>query len=350
MTSILQNDSSVSFLKLCGSPYRVGCDYGFRDSNNIRRVLSHYVDISGWFGSSLVDVDSLEICNEKFWSLEGLSEIRGIADGSGVPIENLIYHNLQKYAIGACTHFAGDFNDSGRFYHGANIDIPVFLILRDSLSFHFQRRLVNDKIPYWIPCITGTLFGIAGFNICGLFVSSSMLTDVKQPKKVTGTFHGKIICDLLSSCSNLDEAERFLSRINGWGGWSIAVSIPKDKKVIYAEYHGDNVIIETKNNNFICSNHSQLFQTDKTIIPEHSRLRYERLKGLLLCNDNSARPELSLFDKFNLVKNAESKFRTMNTVFRNDHIVSILADCDGNYFFANSKNAEQKKWNIIRNI
>ncbi|MDR2171583.1 MAG: C45 family autoproteolytic acyltransferase/hydrolase [Planctomycetaceae bacterium] len=336
-----------SCFDLCGTPYEVGRDYGLRDLSNIRRVLSHYVDVSGWFGSSLVDVCSLLICGDEFWGLDGLEEFRGISEGAGVPVESLIYHNLQKYAVGACTHFAGEFGESGRFYHGANIDVPAFLILRDSLTFHFQRRIISDGIPYLIPAMAGILYGIAGFNACGICASSSMLVDAKAPKVVTGKFHGRIICELLSSCKNLDEAAKFLSQVRGWGGWSIAVSSPKQKKVIYAEYHGNEVIVDTKTNRFVCSNHSILFPTDKKNIPDHSRLRFERLNQTLCCNKNYAMPELALFDKFNPIKNTESKFRTMNTVFRTDHVVSILANDCGNYYFANSKNAEQKKWNAI---
>ncbi|MDR2641795.1 MAG: C45 family peptidase [Planctomycetaceae bacterium] len=346
-SSLLCGEFSIPIYELRGVPYEIGREYGLRDADNICRVLSHYVDVSGWFGSSLVDVGKLEIAAEEFWGLDGLSEISGMSAGAGVPVECLIYHNLQKYAVGACTHFAGEFGVAGCFYHGANIDVPAFLILRDSLTFHIQRRLVNDAIPYIIPGMAGILFGICGFNACGLMASSSMLVDVPQPKRVTGMFHGRIICGLLGSCGSIEEAVRYLSEIKGWGGWSVMVSSPKERRVIYAEYHEDKVIIDTKNNRFICSNHSQLFPTDGIIIPDHSRLRYERLKELLLGDGNSAKPELALFDKFNPIKKNESKFRTMNTVFRTDHVVSILADNAGKYYFALSKDAEQKIWKII---
>jgi hypothetical protein len=340
---------SVPVYDLRGSCYEIGFEYGSRDADNIHRVLSHYVDVSGWYGSSLVDVCSLEIDAFEFWGVDGLAELRGVADGAGVPVECLIYHNFQKYAVGACTHFAGEFGGKSNFYHGANIDVPAFLILRDSLTFHLQRRFVDGKIPYVIPCMAGVLMGIGGFNACGLFVSSSMLVDVQQTKQVTGMFHGRIICELLSLCSNLDEAVQFLSGVKGWGGWSVAVSMPKERRVIYAEYHEDKVIIDTKNNQFICSNHSQLFTTDGIKIPDHSRLRYERLKELLFCNDNSVTSATVLFDKFNSIKKTESKFRTMNTIFRTDHVVSTLTDNTGNYYFALTKDAEQKKWQKIWN-
>ncbi|MDR1484679.1 MAG: C45 family peptidase [Planctomycetaceae bacterium] len=343
-------DFSVPFFELSGTTYEIGYEYGFCDAENIRRVLSHYVDVSGWFGSSLVDVGSLVIDALEFWGIDGLAEFRGMSDGAGVPFESLIYHNLQKYAVGACTHFAGEFGGAGCFYHGANIDIPAFLILRDSLAFHFQRRLVNGGIPYIIPGVSGILLGIGGVNASGIWATSSMLVDVPQTKRVTGMFHGKIIGDLLGTCSNIDEALRFLLKVKGWGGWSVAVSAPAEKRVIYAEYHGDKVMIDTKSNRFICSNHSQLFPTEGKNIPVHSRLRYERLKELLFCNDNSTLPELALFDKFNPLKKNESKFRTMNTVFRTDHAVSILADNSGKYQFALSKDAEMKVWKTMRNV
>ncbi|MDR1053156.1 MAG: C45 family peptidase [Planctomycetaceae bacterium] len=340
---------SIPVYDLGGTFYEVGYGYGLRDLGNIRRVLSHYVDVSGWYGSSLVDVGSLEFDLVGYWGLDGLSEIRGVADGAGVPVDCLIYHNLQKYAVGACTHFAGEFGKAGNFYHGANIDVPAFLILRDSLTFHLQRRFIDGRIPYIIAGMAGVLLGIGGFNACGLLVSSSMLVDVQQTKRVTGMFHGRIIGELLGSCSNIDEAARFLSCVKGWGGWSIAVSMPKERRVIYAEYHGDKVIVDTKSNRFICSNHSQLFPTDGIKIPDHSRLRYERLKELLFCNDNSTSPTMALFDKFNSIKKSESKFRTMNTVFRTDHVVSTLADNTGNYYFALTKDAEQKIWKRVWN-
>jgi hypothetical protein len=357
--------SSIPVYKLSGDSYSIGFSYGSQDKENIRRVLSHHVDVAGWYGGVLVDVLSLIIDVGSFWGEDGLAELQGIADGAGVPVESLIYHNLQKYAVGACSHFAGCFLGSGEFCHGANIDVPVLLILRDSLTFHLQYRFPVGGIPYVIPGMAAVLMGIGGFNECGLFLSSSMLIDAAQPKQVSGKFHGKIVTDLLSSCGTIDEASRFLANVSGWGGWSIAVSSPREKRVIYAEYHGNKTMIDSVNNSFICSNHSRLFQVDNSKIPEHSRIRYERLNTLLnpnkITNNTSGNKiyfdpnkkineiETILFDRHNHIKKTDSKFGTMNTILRVDHAVTLLADDKNNYAITLTNDAEQKKFTTTIN-
>ncbi len=332
----------LPIIECSGTPYEIGRSIGEQDRRNIHRILAHHVDAAGWAGSSLVDVLELDVDPKEYWGTDGWAELQGMADGAGVPVENLVYQNLQKYALGACTHFAQHDESTGRFLHGANIDVPASLLLRDSMTYHVQKRRPKGGIPYVLPGMPGVLLGIDGFNEKGLFVSSSMLLDEPQPKRLRGTNHGVIISRLLQSCNDLSEAVRFLSVIAGWGGWAIAVSCPKEKRVVYAEYHGNRTIIDEKSNRFVCSNHSRLFPATK--IPDHSRLRLERLEGLLNSDRHAIDLRSVLFDRYNPNKSGPSKFRTMNTVFRVDHVVSLLADETGKCFFALTRNAEQTEF------
>lgn len=338
-----KNSCELKVFEVAGTPYEIGFQIGTWDRDRIRRVLAHHVDAADWPGGSLVDVPSLKIDHKNYWGSDGWMELQGMADGAGVPIENLLYHNLQKYALGACSHFALNAGASGRFYHGANIDVPSSLLLKDSLAFHIQKRCPKGGISYTIPGMSGVLLGIDGFNEKGLFLSSSMLLDAPRTKRLTGTNHGVIVSRLLQSCADLDEAVRFLSAVSGWGGWAIAVSCPKEKQVVYAEYHGNQIQIDRSGNRFICCNHSRLFPVDK--VPEHSRRRLERLQNLLNFDardgEEECQPEKILFDRYNPNKGTVSRFRTMNTLFRVDHAVSLLADDTGNCAFALSQDAEQ---------
>lgn len=337
-----KSGDSFPIIECSGTPYEMGRSIGEWDRRNIHRILTHHVDAAGWAGSTLVDVLDLDVNPKEYWGADGWTELQGMADGAGVPVENLVYHNLQKYALGACTHFAQQDESTGRFFHGANIDVPASLLLKDSMSYHIQKRRPKGGIPYVLPGMPGVLLGIDGFNEKGLFVSSSMLLDEPQSKRLRGTNHGVMISRLLQSCGDLNEAVRFLSAVAGWGGWAVAVSCPREKRVVYAEYHGSRTLIDEKSNRFVCSNHSRLFPA--TNIPDHSRSRLERLDVLLNADRKEIDPRTVLFDRYNSNKAGPSRFRTMNTVFRVDHVVSLLADETGRCFFALTRDAEQNEF------
>lgn len=337
-------NGSAGILEVAGTPYEMGLQIGELDRQNIRRVLAHHVDAAYWPGGTLVDVSTLEFDPKKYWGPDGWAELQGMATGAGVPVENLVSHALQKYALGACSHFALEIESTGRFYHGANIDLPAVLVLRDSMAFHVQKRRPKGGIPYTLPCVSGMVFGIDGFNEEGLFVSSSMLVDVARTNRLDGTNHGVIINRLLQSCGNLKEAARFLSVVSGCGGWAIAVSQPREKRVVYAEYHGNRTMIDEKSNRFVCSNHSRL--APGSDIPEHSQLRLKRLE-MLLDSDQWTKPadfqpERVLWDRYDPKSGKEARFRTMNTVFRVDHVASLWANDTGKYMLSMTQDAEQK--------
>ena len=344
-------DKSVDALPvydLVGTPYEMGFHLGAVDRVNIQRILSHHVDLATWAGGTLVDPVSLTVDSQIFWGLDGLAELRGMADGAEVPLENLMYHNLQMYAVGACSHFAGRFRCSGRFVHGANIDVPVSLLLKDSMRYHVQRRFPNGGVPSVVPGMAGFLGSIGGVNKAGLFVSSSMLLDAPQPKRLDGTLHSVILTRLLDNCRTLEEAARFLSVVNGWGGWAVAVSVPKEGRVVYAEYQGKQTKFSALKDIFICSNHVRLFSVGN--IPDHSRYRLERLEKLLKPDEKTGiflgttEPDTVLFDRFNPTKGTETRFRTMSTIFRGDHVVSLMADSTGSCRFALTRDAEHGRF------
>lgn len=342
---------------LSGTPYEIGRTCGERDRANVRRVLAHHADLSSWSGMPLVDVRSLRVNVRELFGGDGWDELQGMADGAGVSVESLVYHNLQIFGVGGCTHFAGCDEQGDRFCHGANIDVPMMLLLRDSLSFHIQERFPKGGRPYYLLGMTGMLGSIGGWNETGLFLSGSMLLDWPLSKQIrkhgTGTLHGVIVMRLLRFCETLDDAVRLLSCVDGWGAWGIGISHLKSRKTVYAEYHGNRVRFGTAGDGFVCSNHSRLLTPG--IVPEHSKYRLARLETLLKPETSNGAGRFRggfgedqgipaiLFDRFDLKQQRRLSLRTMNTVFRVDHAASVWADDTQRICVALTEDAEQHR-------
>lgn len=310
--------SSVILGKVGGSPYEMGYQYGLANAEEIRRVLRRYADMALSYAEPwLSPIPSMdpELLKVRFTE-EGWEELRGMAHGAKVSLEMLVRHHgnllavsdkrlpiitplslettfqsesrhrLPTHMISGCVQFAGR-TPEGVFLHGGNIDVPFKRLTPETLSCHLLMRRPTGKIPYVCLMLSGMLGSLGGINAQGLCVSSCTLLDYSRMDggKVR-PFHEMIVVRLLSECSCIAEARQLLEEIGGvHGGWSILLSETATGKLTLVEYCQEMLEVREGLSWLVQSNHSQLLAQKYPLgglpVPEHSRIRGDRLRDLL---------------------------------------------------------------------
>jgi len=349
------------YFELSGTPYQMGFAYGRHDAERIRKTLRRYADMAMQPGNVLPDTrDDIRQRLNLLWTQDDLEELRGMADGAGVPWDALLRHNLsvfpesdtasqQVLAIrlekrrqtvsvshppsGGCVHFAGKTRDLA-FVHGGNLDAPLARMLHGTLGCTLIRRCHAGKIPYVSMGIVGRLGEIGGINQRGLCVSSCILLDMPRTEKNTcGSLHTSIVTQVLSGAETLEQAAAIVESHAGTGGWTMLVCDLSDGRMVHIEYNGSHVCVNNQPTFFMQANHgvSATFRNQGTV-PSHSIHRLKRLEALLnvgaderFAGDSEATFR-SLRDAFDIERNRVPEHRTMNSIWRTDNVFSWQVD------------------------
>ena len=372
---------SISICRQAGTPYAMGLQYGKQYSQELRAMVRRYVDIVGHATEQLLppmpamDKESLTI---RFGE-DGYEEMRGIAEGAGIPMEALVRHNIclfptmdtsekrkisnagKTIPVGAskmnsdstikmnfeplgriasgCVQFAGT-TPNGTFIHGCNIDLPFKRIVPDSVQVQVQIRQPVNRFSHCFIGVTGMLGTIGGINSKGLCVTSCTLLDYPTPFQYNpeSMEHSTLIERILSECSNIDQALKMIYKNGAIGGWTIGLTEGATGAIAQIEYC-DKMVVHRDAMDFLAqANHSQLLLKERpergVEVPEHSRIREARLRQILT-NDGAENTlsvdALTAFAALRDVKlpNQSEKplpgaFRTINMLHRVDNVCSWM--------------------------
>lgn len=380
-STLSSSSYSISVCRQSGTPYEMGLQYGKQYSQELRVMVRRYVDIVGYATEKLLppypamDKESL---TTRFGE-DGYEEMRGIADGAGIPLEALVRHNvclfptmdtseqrkisntgktipastikmdsdntikmsfkpLGRVASG-CVQFAGT-TPNGAFIHGCNIDLPFKRIVPDSVQVQVQVRQPANRISHCFVGVTGMLGTIGGVNSKGLCVTSCTMLDYPTPFQVKpeSMEHSTLIERILSECSNIDQALKMIYKNGAIGGWTIGLTESATGAIAQIEYC-DKMVVHRDAMEFLAqANHSQLLVNERpdlgVEVPEHSKIREARLRQILT-NDGSEKTlavdALTAFAALRDVKlpNQSEKpmpgaFRTINMLHRIDNVCSWM--------------------------
>ena len=348
--AILHSDSlPEDVVSYSGDSYEIGLARGRYDGDRIRRALRRYADVAGSSNEKLLpafDASELSRAQDVFGQ-SGYDELRGIAEGAGVPLAALIRHNLSVFPVsrefipewggvmkpgGGCSHFAGVTLD-GEFVHGGNIDAPMTNVLSNAIAPRIVvRRPLNGYVSVSVS-LTGLIGSRGGVNERGLAATTSdLLDDVYKNASKDGLRRGVAIQTILDRCATVDEAIEFLKKTRLSGAKAIGLSDATGATAI-VEYAGDDCNSHIVKRWFE-TNHATTLQSalDSSASPAHSIARYERLRDLL--GSDPDRLELNSADAFSVLRdeydlkrvgsNATSRFRTLNMICRADNAFSWL--------------------------
>ncbi len=372
---------SISICRQSGTPYEMGLQYGKQYAQELRAMVRRYVDIVGHATEKLLppspamDKESL---TTRFGE-DGYEEMRGVADGAGIPLEALVRHNICLFptmdtseqrkisntgktipastikmdsdstikmsfeplgrVASGCVQFAGT-TPNGTFIHGCNIDLPFKRIVPDSVQVQVQVRQPINRISHCFVGVTGMLGTIGGINSKGLCVTSCTMLDYPTQFQVKpeSMEHSTLIERILSECSNIDQALKLIYKNGAIGGWTIGLTEGATGAIAQIEYC-DKMVVHRDAMDFLAqANHSQLLVKERpergVEVPEHSKIRETRLLQILT-NDGSEKTlavdALTAFAALRDVKlpNQSEKplpgaFRTINMLHRVDNVCSWM--------------------------
>ena len=330
-----------------GSPYEIGLARGRGDGDRIRRALRRYADVAGTSNEKLLPtIDAAEIARaQDVFGQSGYDELRGLAEGAGVPLAALIRHNLSAFPAsrehiaewgglakpsGGCSHFAGATLD-GEFVHGGNIDAPISNILPNALASRIAVRRPEVGYASVSILLTGLIGSRGGVNERGLAATTcDLLDEVYRAAPKEGLHRGVVLQTILDRCATVEEALEFLKTTRLSGAKAIGLSDAQGATAL-AEYAGDErgaLVVKR----WFGANHAQTLKSglDSQSAPSHSIARYERLRELLGADANRlARASADAFavlrDEYDAKRaNSNSRFRTLNMILRADNAFSWL--------------------------
>ncbi|MDR0326717.1 MAG: C45 family autoproteolytic acyltransferase/hydrolase, partial [Planctomycetaceae bacterium] len=336
----------LTFTEVSGTPYQIGYENGQRFQREIRGILHRYADAAGRNRLPLPDVSSVLDDAERFFDNDTLQELKGLAEGAGVPLRPLLRHNLSAYpptSAGtevarsgqACVFFAGNLK-SGEFIHGANVDVPLYRMLPGAHLEILQVRRPDGKIPHLLASGVGFMGGVFGINASGLCVTTASLSEFPWDyTKTSGILPLHLLGRILAEANSIKETVELLKTVRRMGAWSFGISELSTGKIAHIEYDNDSIAIQENVPYVIAANHqlSGNFQIEGTVPkhPVHSASRYGRLQSLLKpmdgsfdCSKNAAFDALR--DKTDPVLGRIPRHRTLNTLWRIDNVISLLVD------------------------
>ncbi|MBI1346825.1 KR domain-containing protein, partial [bacterium] len=324
--------NAFSVVSLAGTPYEIGYQHGQSQGAAVRVILERY---SAMLGPRLQNIPELEEALAKptmYFGEAEVEELRGVADGAGLPPAAILAHNLGMYPdyVPGCTQFAFTRQSNPKYglVHAVNEDSPLSLTLPDCLSRIVQIRRPTGGIPHVTFSVSGQLGGLNGINAAGLAITSTLLLDCpRRVETAIGKVHPVVVKRLLEQAESIEDAVRLLRTIDRAGAWSLCLSEFHSDRLCYLEYDGESLEIQDRPATVLTTNHS-LLQTPVADVPQHSKYRLERLQQLMAQADRDGVPlELAqqvLRDRFDLGRGRLTAHATMNTIRRVDNQISIV--------------------------
>lgn len=326
---------NVAFLR--GSRYDIGRLHGERERETIRTAIQAYAD---YFGGKVKErtplVQALEQQHE-FIPPEGFEELRGMADGCGMPVERLVGFNfgLSFEQFAGCSQIAIPARSNGPhgLIHAVNEDLLLSLLLGDKLRRLVQVRHPQEGIAHVLFSTCGQLGAFNGFNQAGLCITSTLLMDrfhagIPEP----GWLHAFIVQALLEKTDNVSDAVQMLRGVRRCGAWSLCLSDRNADRLVYLEYDGDQIWERTTEEGCVFSTNHALLAEHVNPILEGSRHRYERLDEIFRGNGHdghsAAFVQSILNDVYDRERGRVVRHPTMNTIRRTDTQASIVM-CPG---------------------
>lgn len=318
-------------IRIHGSAFEMGVQQGQQLRTSISSTLERMIAIPKNTHGYPSGLRKVVLRAERLMDEVSRSELEGVAAGSGINIESLITLNLVLYPDidAGCSHYVAPKSARNQeWLHGANVDLPIGLLLRDALKRTVQLRTPKDGLRHALFGVAGQIGGLTGMNQAGLALSSAMLMD--RPLNATnsnGLLHGLLISRLLAEADSTDRVVEMVRQLRPRGAWGLMISDTRNERATYLEFDGEHLAMEQVPEARSAANHSELISQTRDSAPKHSLHRANRLQALLNPNEqliDFRKGWQILQDKFDLSRDKTTAHRTMNTVCRVDHQASIL--------------------------
>ena len=321
----------------------MGLRHGREQGEVIGRLVGAYESFLGAERLSRVALQDALAHPEAFLDEDALEEIRGLAEGTGIPTRHLIAYNvdaalfteygpLRAAAVGcAQAGFAARRHRapgvSGPL-HAVNEDSALAVYLKGTLSRVVQVRRPARGAPHVLFSFPGQVGGLNGANARGLVATSCVLLDRMRPAAVRpGLVHGVLIRRILEEAPDTSSALAVARALPRRGAWSVLLSHAREADLACFEYDDGGWTEKPGLERHLASNHARL--SAAADVPEHSRHRLERLEEILGGETPTVGVDelkSALRDRFDRARGRAVAHPTMSTVCRVDNVMGLVVD------------------------
>ncbi len=250
----------LAVLRLRGTAYEMGLEHGRQCKTAIQRILRRFADLTDSDPSVVPIVHESAGGLERHFRAAELDELRGIAEGAQVPLENLLALNLAIDAdLGtSSSHLAlkGASGSQVGLLHGVRQELP----LQSSLSGFLEPRLVvrepADGHAHAMLSFAGLVGGLCGVNAQGLGVTASALVDDRRSQRCSRV-QASVASAILADAHDVDSAVAAAGALDQLAGWCACLSHASTNQTGYLESDGHSLHSRTGDERLRASNRSQ---------------------------------------------------------------------------------------------
>ena len=261
--SVAENNRDSEDPQTSGKPYTMGREHGRSQAGEIQAIVRRYIEVLGGNVSQRRDLNAAMQNLDDYFGKSSLEELRGLADGAGLPLEIIAGFNLglMPELLPGCAHFAfwGYANGFHEILHGTNEDAPLALTLGRELMPTAVVRHPEAGIPHLTFVLPGQFAGLNGINARGLAVSSTLLLDRMPTKDMNrGRMHCDLVKEILENAADIETAVSIVRRARRASGWGLLLSHQATQNVRYLEYDATAVVVDSRTDHIVGANHSLL--------------------------------------------------------------------------------------------
>lgn len=237
----------VPYLFLTGSPYEMGFQYGILLKNRLKGALSRIGSIK----RSLFSLFPFFIrpavplyfkirtrLAEKKIPKDYIKELRGVADGSGLPYASLLFAStIAETLIGfGCTSILS--LNKGSLLHSRNLDFFPPFLGNIPLIVHYRPE---GKNPYTLVGFVGYLPGLTGMNEKGITLSLNESSCAGRNRIKKENLAGYAVRRILEESGSLKDVRGVLERMNVSRGWTLTAGSATEKNGVIFDITGDTL-------------------------------------------------------------------------------------------------------------
>lgn len=211
VSTIGTGEDAITVVVVSGTPYEMGYQLGEAQKNEVKACMSGFLKY-GQIGDP--ERFTNEVLDNAWTSVEPYlkdrfkEELKGLADGSGVPWEELKRaHMVPVVGDYACSGVSvwGDATKDGHLYQIRNLDFTMGGGLQDYPTIVIY--LPNDGIAHASATFAGYIAAHTGINAQGIVLSEKGASPGKEyPFDLDGTHFSTLFRDILYDANNLNEA------------------------------------------------------------------------------------------------------------------------------------------------
>ena len=246
----LEYKESIPFLYLVGEPYEVGLQYGVLLKDGVREINDYTKGLIAesqrrlpWYTRIFSKIFTGYFLNRKIGSLKKrlppsyLDEFRGISDGSGVPLKDILFTAfLFEMGGGGCSSFI--LKDGHRIVHARNFDLNIEVLAKHPVIIDYN---VKDRLRYISLSCVGIPFVLTGINEEGLSYSINLVA-ASKPRNGKDFNLFLELNRMIEECKNLDEVDSVLKDIRLRNGWLLIIGSKMDSSGAAYDVLGDSFV------------------------------------------------------------------------------------------------------------